>query len=217
MTARAAILTCDPRAAGLAATSHNSQPPNRARTRRTPPGLAQGSPREGVRQPEAGSRGRRSPAEEATGRLDAHLLGRDPAGPGCSARRSLRAKGACIMPVPRIKGDRERRVPMCWRALEVLKEARALGRDSSPVFASARKDNRELGAVVAAQGVEDRGGASRFPLVVPRLGDKRDESSTRGRRGGAGPQGPRRSNGWASWNGLHTNGFNSSSFGGSST
>ena len=42
--------------------------------------------------------------------------------------------GAWIIPAPRTKGNREHRVPLCRRALEVLKEARALGRGSPLAF-----------------------------------------------------------------------------------
>ena len=50
---------------GLGAAPHDPRPPNRARARRIPPRLAEGSQREGVREPQAGPRGGRSPLGEA--------------------------------------------------------------------------------------------------------------------------------------------------------
>ena len=44
--------------------------------------------------------------------------------------------GAWIIPAPRTKGNREHRVPLCERALEILEEARLLGRGSLLVFPS---------------------------------------------------------------------------------
>ena len=40
------------------------------------------------------------------------------------------------IPAPRTKGNREHRVPLCRRALEILEEARALSRSSLLVFPS---------------------------------------------------------------------------------
>ncbi len=65
---------------GLDPAPHDPGPPNRARARRIPPGLAEGSPGEGVREPEAGPRGFRSPGREAAGGVDAHLRGGGRAG-----------------------------------------------------------------------------------------------------------------------------------------
>ena len=42
------------------------------------------------------------------------------------------------IPAPRTKGNREHRVPLCRRALEILEEARAIGRGSPLVFPSVR-------------------------------------------------------------------------------
>ena len=42
------------------------------------------------------------------------------------------------IPAPRTKGNREHRVPLCRRALEILEEARALSRSSPLVFPSVR-------------------------------------------------------------------------------
>ena len=43
-------------------------------------------------------------------------------------------EGAWIIPAPRTKGNREHRAPLCRRVLEILEEARALGRGSPLVF-----------------------------------------------------------------------------------
>ena len=43
-------------------------------------------------------------------------------------------EGAWIIPAPRTEGNREHRAPLCRRALEILEEARALGRGSPLVF-----------------------------------------------------------------------------------
>ncbi|WP_420632745.1 tyrosine-type recombinase/integrase [Candidatus Palauibacter sp.] len=102
-----------------------------------------------------------------------------------------RDEGAWIIPAPRTKGNREHRVPLCGRALEILEEARALGRGSPLVFSGrARKAHGEHGVVGAAQGGRDRSCATRVPVEFPRLGGRRDGSSPRGRGGGAGTQGP---------------------------
>ena len=45
-----------------------------------------------------------------------------------------RGAGAWIIPAPRTKGNREHQVPLCRCALEILEEARALGRASPLVF-----------------------------------------------------------------------------------
>ena len=47
-----------------------------------------------------------------------------------------RNEGVWTIPAPRTKGNREHRVPLCCRALEVLEEARAIGRGSPLVFPS---------------------------------------------------------------------------------
>ena len=66
-----------------------------------PPGLAQGSPREGIREPEARPRGRRSPIGEAPRRIDAHLRRSDPAGlEAAPARMALPAACAALAGQP---------------------------------------------------------------------------------------------------------------------
>ena len=47
-----------------------------------------------------------------------------------------REAGVWTVPAPRTKGNREHRVPLCGRALEILEEARRLGRGSPLVFPS---------------------------------------------------------------------------------
>ena len=49
-----------------------------------------------------------------------------------------RDEGVWTIPAPRTKGNREHRVPLCWRALEILEEARALGQGSPLVFPGLR-------------------------------------------------------------------------------
>ena len=49
-----------------------------------------------------------------------------------------RDEGAWVIPALRTKGNREHRVLLCGRALEILEEARALGRGSPLVFPGAR-------------------------------------------------------------------------------
>ena len=49
-----------------------------------------------------------------------------------------RDKGVWTIPAPRTKGNREHRVPLSRRALEILEEARAFGRGSVLVFPSVR-------------------------------------------------------------------------------
>ena len=52
-----------------------------------------------------------------------------------------REESVWTIPAPRTKGNREHRVPLCRRALEILKEARALGRGSPLVFPSVRPES----------------------------------------------------------------------------
>ena len=49
-----------------------------------------------------------------------------------------RDAGVWTIPAPRTKGNREHRVPLCRRALEILEEARMLGRGSPLVFPGVR-------------------------------------------------------------------------------
>ena len=52
------------------------------------------------------------------------------------ARGSDSDEGVWSIPAPRTKGNREHRVPLCRRALEILEVARALSRRSPLVFPS---------------------------------------------------------------------------------
>ena len=52
-----------------------------------------------------------------------------------------RKESVWTIPAPRTKGNREHRVPLCRRALEILKEARALSRGSRLVFPSVRPES----------------------------------------------------------------------------
>lgn len=125
-----------PRAAGLAAPSRKSRPLSRARARRIPLGLAQGSPREDDCRAGAGPLGSRSRVGEAPRRADVHLRERDPAGLVRSGRRPPFEEGAWIIPFSHPEGGREHRVPICWHAWEILNESWALGRGGSIVSAS---------------------------------------------------------------------------------
>ena len=49
-----------------------------------------------------------------------------------------RDAGVWTIPAPRTKGNREHRVPLCGRALEILEEARMLGRGGPLVFPGVR-------------------------------------------------------------------------------
>ena len=93
---------------------------------------------------------------------------------GLDGARSDGDQGVWSIPAPRTKGNREHRVPLCRRALEILKEARGLSR-SSVARVSERKGqaDREHDAVGTAQGVECRGGAARLPVELPGLGGRR--------------------------------------------
>ena len=55
---------------------------------------------------------------------------------GLDGARSDGDEGVWSIPAPRTKGNREHRVPLCRRALEILEEARALSRNSPLVFPS---------------------------------------------------------------------------------
>ena len=57
---------------------------------------------------------------------------------GAVWREIDRDEGVWTIPAGRTKGNREHRVPLCRRALEILEEARVLGRGSPFVFPSVR-------------------------------------------------------------------------------
>ena len=86
-----------------------------------------------------------------------------------------RAEGVWTIAAPRTKGYREHRVPLGRRALEILEEARALGRGSPLVFPSVR--GKPLGVTAlsrTAQDAENRGGAARVPVEFPGLSGRGD-------------------------------------------
>ena len=60
-----------------------------------------------------------------------------------------RDAGVWTIPAPRTKGNREHRVPLCGRALQILEKARALDRGSPFVFPSVR--GKPLGSTAMAE------------------------------------------------------------------
>ena len=60
-----------------------------------------------------------------------------------------REEGVWTIPAPRTKGNREHRVPLCGRALQILEKARALDRGSPFVFPSVR--GKPLGSTAMAE------------------------------------------------------------------
>ena len=100
------------------------------------------------------------------------------------------------VPAARMKANREHRVPLCGRAVEVLREAERLrdvvgvGRAGGPgVSEPAREGAQRHGVLEARQAAESRLRAARLPLVVPGLGGGEDRPSAGGDRGGAGARG----------------------------
>ena len=78
------------------------------------------------------------------------------------------------IPAPRTKGNREHRVPLCRRALEILEEARAIGRSLPLVFPGV--GGKPIGNTALselAQGVERRGGAARLPVELSGTGRRK--------------------------------------------
>ena len=70
-----------------------------------------------------------------------------------------------------MKANREHRVPLCDRAMEILKEARTLGVGGQLVFPSPRGkalSDMTLSKLVKERG--DRGRAARLPVELPGLG-----------------------------------------------
>ena len=60
-----------------------------------------------------------------------------------------RVEGVWTIPAPRTKGNREHRLPLCGRALQILEEARMLDRGSPFVFPSVR--GKPLGSTAMAE------------------------------------------------------------------
>ena len=85
------------------------------------------------------------PFEPPTGESSPPALPSPPAAPfslshdrALDGARSDRDEGVWSIQAPRTKGNREHRVPLCRRAMEILKEARALSRGSPLVFPSVK-------------------------------------------------------------------------------
>ena len=79
-----------------------------------------------------------------------------------------------------MKSNREHRVPLCGRAVEILDEARTLveGTSPYPVSQSGRQAARRRSNCGRMLGKhKDRGRATRFSLELPRLGGRGDGSS----------------------------------------
>ena len=93
-----------------------------------------------------------------------------------------RDEGVWTVPARRTKANREHRVPLCGRALEILDEARTLVKGTSPYLFPNRLgkqlEEKQLRRMLAE--AQDRGRAPRVSLQLPRLGGRGDESSARG-------------------------------------
>ena len=107
-----------------------------------------------------------------------------------------RREGVWTIPATRMKAQREHRVPLCRRATEILSAARKLGDGSSLVFTrGGGKPLYEKAAAPASPELQDRRRAARLPLELSGLGGRRDGSSARSHRSGAGACGPEQSRG----------------------
>ena len=102
-----------------------------------------------------------------------------------------RDEGVWTIPAERTKGSREHRVPLSGRALEILEEARSVGRGSPLVFPSAR--GKPLGNTSLwdlLRGLKIAAVPHGFRSSFRDWGGRGNRSSTRGGGGGAGAQGP---------------------------
>ena len=102
-----------------------------------------------------------------------------------------REDGVWTVPAQRTKGNREHRVPLCGRALEVLEEARRLGRGSPLVFPSV--GGKPIGNTAMSELLRELGIAAvphGFRSSFRDWGGRGDRSPSRGGGGGAGAQGP---------------------------
>ena len=114
-----------------------------------------------------------------------------------------RDEGVWTVPARRMKANREHRVPLCGRAVEILDEARSLVEGTSPFLFPNRVGKQLRGEATAPDVPEarDRGRATRFSLELPGLGGRRDGSSARGHRGSPRACGPEQGRGGLSANG----------------
>ncbi len=96
------------------------------------------------------------------------------------------ATGLWTIPAPRMKGNREHRAPLSRRAGDAQGGACARSRQLAGVSERAPKVDGEFGDVGPAQGVEDRGRATRISVQLSGLCGRGDGSSARGHRAGPG-------------------------------
>ena len=106
------------------------------------------------------------------------------------------AASVWTVPAARMKMNREHRVPLCGRAVEILGEAERLREvvvSVEPaglgVSDAAREGAQRHGVLEAGQAAGPGGRAPRLPLVVSGLGGRADRAPARGHRGGAGARG----------------------------
>ena len=83
-----------------------------------------------------------------------------------------RSGGVWTIPARRMKTNRQHRVPLCGRALEILEEAEALGEGAGPLVFTHRggQASRRPSAAVDGARAWDCGCAARFPLQLSGLG-----------------------------------------------
>ena len=97
-----------------------------------------------------------------------------------------RDEGVWTVRARRTKANREHRVPLCGRALEILDGARTLVKGTSPYLFPNRLgkqlEEKQLHRMLGKHKIAGR--APRFSLQLPRLGGRGDESSARGHRSG---------------------------------
>ena len=103
-----------------------------------------------------------------------------------------RENGVWTVPAKRMKSNREHRVPLCGRAVEILDEARRLVEGTSPFLFPNRvgKQLEEKQLRRMFPEARDRGRAARFSLQFPGLGSRENGSSPRGHRGSLGARRP---------------------------
>ncbi len=105
-------------------------------------------------------------------------------------------EGAWIIPARRTKANREHRVPLCQRALEILEEARALVEGAS-LFLFPNRVGTQLKEKQRRR-TSRKHGIAAVPTVLvelPGLGGRGDESSARGHRGSLGARRPEQGRG----------------------